>query len=93
MDLDELKILLNEEDYPYFTDTYLESRIEDSTSDRSLVRELLITKSTLPAIKLGDVEISSPKDYFLMRAMEYRGSGSLTNRSNGTRIVVRADGR
>lgn len=88
MDLMDLRDKLEEDAYPFFTDQYLAGRlegIEDDESYRELVRELLLKKSNIPGIKLGDVEIPSPKNHFQTLAFQYRKS------MTGT--VVRADDR
>jgi hypothetical protein len=88
MDLMDLRDKLDEDNYPYYTDQYLTSRLEgvvDEDSYRALIRELLLKKADIPAIKLGDVEIPSPKNHFMTLAFQYRQS------MTGT--VVRADGR
>lgn len=88
MNLIDLRDKLEEDEYPYFTDQYLASRLEevgDEDSYRALIRELLLKKSNIPGIKLGDVEIPSPKNHFLTLAFQYR--------KNMTGTVVRADGR
>lgn len=83
--LEELKTMIDEDTYPYFEDEYLLSRLEGNTSIKSLARELCIVKSGIEGIKLGDVDIPSPKTYFLTLASQYR--------SSQTGMVVRADGR
>jgi len=88
MNLLELKDILDEENYPYFTDTYLTGRlveVVDEDGERALARELLLKKSGIPGIKLGDIEIPSPKNHFQTLAFSYR--------KNSTGTVVRADER
>jgi len=88
-DLIKLKSLIDEENYPYFTDEYLQSRLDsievEGVTFESLVRELCLTKSNIEEIKLGDIIIPSPRKYFLMIASRYR--------DNRTGVVVRADER
>jgi len=87
-DLERLKQMIDEENYPYFTDEYLQNRlneigVEYGRTLNGLARELCIVKAGIEEIKLGDVIIPSPKDYFLMLASGYR--------TNQTGVVVRAD--
>lgn len=87
-----LKNRIDEENYPYFTDEDLAARILLINEDNfdlefnALTKELLLLKSNIESIKLGDIEIPSPKDHFLMLASGYRKSMS-------GQTVVRADGR
>ena len=86
-----LKNRIDEENYPYFIDADLAAKIEELNVDNFdiefnvLTRELLLLKSNILGIKLGDIEIPSPRDHFLMLASIYRKSM--------TGLVVRADGR
>lgn len=85
-ELERLKQLIDEANYPYFDDLYLQSRIEEAgeTLDlHTLARELCIVKAGIEEIKLGDVTIPSPRRHFLTLAQRYR--------SNLTGVVVRAD--
>ncbi len=87
-DLDRLKMLIDEEEFPYFEDEYLQLRIDEMEEDqslKSLARELCIVKAGIEEIKLGDVTIPSPRKQFLQLAQKYR--------KNMTGTVVRADGR
>lgn len=83
--LEQLKILIDEQNYPYFEDAFLEARIEMGGEITAIARELCIQKAGIPELKLGDVIIPSPRQYFLDKATKLR-----TNLS-GT--VVRVDGR
>ncbi|MBS4536812.1 hypothetical protein GOQ29_14420 [Clostridium sp. D2Q-14] len=85
-DLEKLKDMINEYNYPYFDDAYLQEKInslEISQTLNSLARELCITKSGIEEIKLGDITIPSPKNHFLTLASKYR--------TNLTGVVTRAD--
>lgn len=88
-DLIKLKNLIDEENYPYFTDEYLQSRLDsievEGVTFESLAKELCLTKSNIEEIKLGDIIIPSPRKHFLMLASQYRNSHTGT--------VVRADER
>ena len=89
-DLEKLKQMIDEENYPYFTDAYLQSRIDQIGVEygitlESIARDLCLIKSGIEEMKLGDITIPSPRNHFLMLS-----SGFRTNMS-GT--VVRADGR
>lgn len=88
--LDKLKQMIDEENYPYFSDEYLQERIKEIGIEygitlKGLARELCIIKAGIEEIKLGDITIPSPKRYFLTMAQRYR--------KDGTRVVVRADGQ
>ena len=73
-----LKSKIDEENYPYFTDEYLQGRISDlkdfENEVDTLAKELCIVKSGIEGIKLGDIEIPSPKQHFLTLASRYRKS-------------------
>lgn len=88
-DLEKLKGMIDEENYPYFTDEYLQSRLDNVETEgltfNALVKELCLTKSGIEEMKLGDIIIPSPKRHFLMLASQYRNSYTGT--------VVRADER
>ncbi len=86
--LERLKIMIDEENYPYFTDEYLRMRIgeigvEYGRTLKGLARELCVVKAGIEEIKLGDITIPSPRNHFLMLASKYR--------SNMTGVTVRAD--
>lgn len=83
LELEKLKQLIDEYNYPYFEDTYLLERLDESSNIKSLARELCIMKSGIQEIKLGDITIPSPKNHFLMLASKYR--------TNLTGVVTRAD--
>ena len=82
--------MIDEEQYPYFEDWYLQCRIEQigvehGVTLESIARDLCLIKSGIEGIKLGDVEIPSPRSHFLMLASGYR--------TNKTGVVTRIDGR
>lgn len=88
-DLEKLKTMIDEYNYPYFDDCYLQSRIEQIDIEygitlESIAKELCLTKAGIEEIKLGDITIPSPRKHFLMLASGFR--------SNMTGVVVRADG-
>lgn len=86
--LEELKGLIDEGNYPYFDDDYLQARVnalEGGQDLYSLARELCQVKAGIEEIKLGDIVIPSPRRHFLALASKYR--------SNLTGMVVRADGQ
>ena len=88
--LNQLKEMIDEGNYPYFEDGYLQSRIdkigiEYGVTLESIAKELCLVKSGIEGIKLGDIEIPSPRNHFLMLASGYR--------QNQTGVVVRVDGR
>jgi len=87
-DLEKLKQMIDEENYPYFTDEYLQTRlgeigIEYGVTLENLARELCIQKAGIEELKLGDITIPSPRNHFLMLASKYR--------PNMTGVTVRAD--
>lgn len=89
-DLEKLKAMIDEENYPYFTDVYLQSRIdqigvEHGITLESIARDLCLIKAGIEEMKLGDITIPSPRKHFLML------SSGLRNNMTGT--VVRADAR
>ena len=86
-DLERLKSLIDEDNYPYFDDIYLQSRIDGLTDAplKTLARELCLIKTGIEEMKLGDVTIPSPRSHFLNLARAYR--------SSGTRTVKRHDER
>lgn len=89
-DLDKLKDMIDEENYPYFEDEYLQGRINEVEKNnditlQSIAKELCLIKSGIEEIKLGDIVIPSPKNHFLMVASGFR--------ANQTGMVVRADER
>lgn len=90
-DLEKLKMMIDEENYPYFKDEYLEERISHigiepgTNSIKDLAKDLCLIKAGIEEIKLGDIIIPSPRRHFLMLAQKYR--------NNRTGVVVRADGR
>ena len=88
-DLEKLKAMIDEESYPYFTDDYLQARInqigvEYGITLESIARDLCLIKAGIEEIKLGDITIPSPGKHFLILASGFR--------SNMTGVVVRADG-
>jgi len=87
--LEKLRKMIDEDNYPYFEDDYLWERIDEIGTEKgitleSIAKELCIQKSGIEEIKLGDITIPSPKKHFTMLASRYR--------SNHTGSVVRADG-
>jgi len=86
--LAKLKEMIDEENYPYFDDEYLQARIDqigqvEGVTLESIARDLCLIKAGIEEIKLGDITIPSPKKHFLMLANKYR--------DNMTGITVRAD--
>ncbi len=84
-DIEKLKNLIDESNFPYFEDTYLEARLEDTPDIKALAKELCMVKAGIEEMKLGDITIPSPRQHFIALAQMYRG--------NLTGVVVRADGR
>lgn len=79
--------MIDEENYPYFDDEYLQSRIDEIGADgvtlESIAKDLCLIKSSIEELKLGDVTIPSPRKHFLMLANQFR--------KNLTGTMVRAD--
>lgn len=83
--LERLKNLIDEENYPYFDDGYLLEKLDTDITIEKLARDLCLIKAGIEEIKLGDITIPSPKNHFLMLASGYR--------KNHTGVVIRADER
>lgn len=87
-ELEKLRQMIDEENYPYFDDWYLQARIDqigqvEGITLESIARDLCLIKAGIEEIKLGDITIPSPRKHFLMLASKYR--------SNMTGVTVRAD--
>jgi len=87
--LEKLRKMIDEDNYPYFEDDYLWERIDEIGTKKgitleSIAKGLCIQKAGIEEIKLGDIIIPSPRKHFMMLASRYRG--------NRTGSVVRADG-
>lgn len=86
--LAKLKEMIDEENYPYFDDEYLQARIDqigqiEGITLESIARDLCLIKAGIEEIKLGDIIIPSPRKHFLMLANKYR--------ANMTGVTVRVD--
>ena len=86
--LEKLKIMIDEENYPYFEEWYLLDQLAEIDPHNkielnNLVKELCLIKAGIIEIKLGDITIPSPKAHFLRLATKYR--------MNHTGVVTRAD--
>lgn len=89
-ELEILKDLIDELNYPYFEDGYLQERLNQiniikGITINSIARDLCLIKSGIEEMKLGDITIPSPKNHFLLLASRYR--------DNKTGVVNRADER
>ena len=102
MTLDEklgiLKNLIDEQTYPTYTDDELINLIEGEDDILLLAKTLLIKKAAIPDIKLGDIEIKSPRAHYTMllsqlRRKTYDADGNIINRPGTFRVMVRADGQ
>lgn len=85
-DLEKLKNLIDETNYPYFNDVELQDLIDakgELLDLYALARELCLIKAGIEEVKLGDITIPSPRKHFLMLAKKYR--------ANQNRVAVRAD--
>lgn len=83
INLEKLKSLIDEDNYPYFTDLELQARIDEGTDIYALARELCLIKAGIEELRLGDILIPSPRSHFLTLAAKYRNSQ--------TGVVTRAD--
>lgn len=86
--LEKLKEMIDEENYPYFDDEYLQARIDqigqvEGITLESIARDLCLIKAGIEEIKLGDITIPSPRKHFLMLANKHR--------ANMTGVTVRVD--
>lgn len=89
-ELEILKDLIDELNYPYFEDGYLQERLNQiniikGITINSIARDLCLIKSGIEEMKLGDITIPSPKNHFLLLASRHR--------DNKTGVVNRADER
>lgn len=93
-----LKRLIDEYNYPYYEDSYLIEVLESNVDIISLAIEFNLQKAALPEMKLGDVEINPPSEYFYRLANCLRNKvwdeekGKLVIKSQ-KRVVTRYDGR
>lgn len=76
--------MIDETNFPYFEDSYLEALMTDEPNLKVLARELCLIKAGIQEFKLGDVTIPAPEKHFLRLARQYR--------TNMTGSKVRADG-
>lgn len=72
--LERLKSLIDEENYPYFKDGYLLEKLKTDITVEKLARDLCLVKAGIEEMKLGDIIIPSPRNHFLMLASGYRKS-------------------
>lgn len=75
MTLDKLKMILDEENFPFFEEEYLEERVEEinsGASEKEVVSLLLEIKSGIPEFEVCGMKIPSPENYFLRRLKRYR---------------------
>ena len=73
--LEQLKEMVDEENYPYFEDAFLREKLRQTTGVYpliSLARDLCLVKAGIEEMKLGDITIPSPKHHFLTLASQYR---------------------
>lgn len=85
-DIEKLREMIDERNYPYFEDAELIGKlknIDDNFTINDLAKELCLEKAGIQEMRLGDVTIPSPRDYFLNLASKYRKSY--------TGVVKRAD--
>lgn len=91
--LEKLKYLIDEEGYPMFSDEILNNLLFDRDI-YSVAKELVLRKSKIPEIKLGDVTIKSPSEYFmgLFRSYSALSEDDEGDSSSKVRIARRYDG-
>jgi hypothetical protein len=87
-DLADLKLMIDEANYPYFEDDALEAEIDKigtvaGVTLQSIARDLCFIKAGIQEVRLGDIVIPSPREYFLRLSRKYR--------TNQTGRVARAD--
>ncbi len=92
-----LKKLLNERDYPFFEDGFLLSLVSQNDDVLGIAVRLCYEKAAIPDMKLGDITIKSPKDYFMSLASRLKNSelkdGKLVPKQSRFRIARRCDER
>ncbi len=87
-DLADLKLMIDEANYPYFEDDALEAEIDKigtvaGVTLQSIARDLCFIKAGIQKVRLGDISIPAPREHFLMLSRKYR--------TNQTGRVARAD--
>jgi hypothetical protein len=80
--------MIDEANYPFFEDDDLETELEKigtvaGVTLQSIARDLCFIKAGIQEVRLGDITIPSPREYFLRLARKYR--------TNQTGRVARAD--
>lgn len=76
-DLEKLKIILRENDCPFFTDDELEFYLEDNNGDfNKTVYQCLIVKSENTTLSLSGLEAGDTSKYFRRIAQRYRENNS-----------------
>lgn len=97
-DLDILKDMIDEAGYPTYEDEYLLSLISaENANILDIAKTLLIKKAAIPDIKLGDVEIKSPRAHYMLLLSQLRRkvideNGNIVTRAGSFKTVGRADG-
>jgi len=75
--IDKLKIMLREEDFPYFSDEDIQYYLENNGGDlNKTAYEMLIIKSESTALVSSGLEISDTSKYFRRLAQKYRTTNS-----------------
>lgn len=92
-----LKELLNERDYPFFEDGFLLSLVSQNDDVLGVAVRLCYEKAAIPDMKLGDITMKSPKDYFMSLASRLKNleikDGKIVPKQSRFRIAGRYDGR
>lgn len=103
--LEKLKILIQEEAYGLFTDEELEEYLKEITVDNKvplaelykLAGRLALLKSGMPEVRLGDISIKPPMQFFQHLASEYEQRYRELAQEEGSkgdfRVVKRYDQR
>ena len=74
---DEIKIILREEDFPYFSDEDIEYYLNKNNGDlNKTAYDMLIIKSESTALVSSGLEIGDTSKYFRRLAQKYRTTNS-----------------
>ena len=93
-----LVLLLTEQDVnnPLIPISDIEAMIAVQPNPYAVAHDIAMRLSNIPDIKLGDVEIKSNKNYWLMLANRYKGmniEGSLPVKNSKGKVMTRYDGQ
>lgn len=74
----QMKIVLRENDIPYFTDEELEFYLTNESSFNEAVYKCLIVKSEDTSLKTNELQLGDSSKYFRRLASQYRPSNTGT---------------